>query len=257
MTTSLESPPALSSEQTIQEEQYVFPYHYLSLYDPLYERILHRGYLSQLSLANELLDLSAGESVLDAGCGDGRFSYEVKRNHPDVRISGADYSARAIAFAKAFSPNIEFAVRDLSATAASDVFDKVASIEVLEHIPPDQIPDFASNLVKQVKPGGLLVVTVPSVNLPVSPKHYQHFTPARLQEVFAPWCDLVKMVGHLDARRWRKYNRMQRFAVLLWPLRNKLSLARWYISRFDRQFTRIRLVHPDHAAGLAAVFRRR
>ena len=49
----------------------------------------------------------------------------------------------------------------------------VTAVEVLEHIPPPRAREFVKVLAS--KSNGLVLLTVPTTNVPVPPKHYRHF----------------------------------------------------------------------------------
>ena len=86
-------------------------------------------YVSRLRVVKDLLRPFVGQRVLDAGCGDGRFCFEIKDE--DVDVTGIDYSERALAFAKAFSPEVEFSVQDLKDIKLEGQFDTIVLIETL------------------------------------------------------------------------------------------------------------------------------
>src|SRR3546814_6730143 len=88
-------------------------------------------------------------------------------------ITGVDRSPRAIRFARAFHPDIDFRVGD--ASSLSDQFDLVTAIEVLEHVPNDELPAFIRALRDRCRPGGYLIVSVPSALMPVQSKHFRHY----------------------------------------------------------------------------------
>jgi len=103
-----------------------------------------------------------------------------------------DLSEQAIAFARAFNPGDEFIVGSVS--DVSDTFDVVACIEVLEHIPDQDLAGFVASLREKVSPHGVLLVTVPTVVRPVNPKHYRHYTLELLREHLAPYFNIVSHV---------------------------------------------------------------
>lgn len=240
-------------QRFIQESQYLFPYHYLSLYDELYRRFVHRHYISLLQLVHELADIRTNENILDAGCGDGRFCYELRNDN--ANITGIDYSARAIAFAQAFVPECHFQIADIT-TCMSQCFDKVVSIEVMEHIPPSEVNNFAKNLASCVKLGGLIIISVPSCNMPVTKKHYQHFAPKDVTDIFSPWCDLVKITGHIKAEQWHAWERQVKIVRIIWHLRHRIPFAEKIFKVLESKFEKIRLVSPKEGVNIVAVFRR-
>ena len=124
-----------------------------------------------LTVDYDRLDLSAGERLLDLGCGFGRHSYEALKR-------GAEVVACDLA-----RPEVE-QVRDLarllvaegevdeSVMAApvqgdavglpfdDDSFDRVIASEVLEHIGDDE--SAFAELARVLRPGGRLAVTIPA-----------------------------------------------------------------------------------------------
>jgi ubiquinone/menaquinone biosynthesis C-methylase UbiE len=83
-------------------------------------------------------------------------------------------------------PHIDFIVQDAAGIGfPSEHFDLVVSIEVIEHIQPDEIPQFLAEIRRVLRPGGGLVLTTPTVNLPLNDKHYQHFTEEKLRQLLS------------------------------------------------------------------------
>jgi SAM-dependent methyltransferase len=112
----------------------------------------------QASLNGPIEEL-AGQLVLDAGCGMGRFA-EVVQRYGGTYV-GVDYSfAVDAAYANAgHLPNVHFIQADLfHLPFADDIFDLVISLGVLHHT-PDPRRAFAS-LPRVIKPAGKLSITV-------------------------------------------------------------------------------------------------
>jgi SAM-dependent methyltransferase len=123
-----------------------------------------------LTVDYQRLDMKAGERLLDLGCGGGRHAFEAaKRGARVVAIdAGADEVARVRDTLGAMAEAGE--IRNPSGTGAVQgdalrlpfpdaVFDRVIAAEVLEHIPSDS--DAMRELVRVLRPGGLMAVTVP------------------------------------------------------------------------------------------------
>ena len=113
------------------------------------------------------LPLRAGMRVLDAGCGGGRHLCESFRMS-GVDVAGVDLNRDDLVKAKGFLMLMakEQKGRWLIAQAdvtklpfASGIFDAVICSEVLEHIEDNRTA--VAELVRVLKPGGDLVVTVP------------------------------------------------------------------------------------------------
>lgn len=163
----------LMDKESLQENEYEFPYHHLVNIRPFSEsRHLFWGYRYAAYVEHILQTLAQKqfESLIDFGCGDGKITTEIQRAFPDSRIVGVDYSEKSLSFGRAFSPDIEFA------TASDEQFDAFVLIEVLEHIDPSKMSDFLDTLSRNLKTGAFGIVTTPSTVIPTNIKHYQHFT---------------------------------------------------------------------------------
>src|SRR3954449_3553400 len=76
------------AKQTIQESEYEFPYHYIpTLVNGNFSQVrkLRWGYeyLSYLRFVLSTLEKLQFNSLLDVGCGEGRFLSEVAKRFPD------------------------------------------------------------------------------------------------------------------------------------------------------------------------------
>jgi len=168
----------------IQNEQYSFPYHHIPHFDNggfgVRFRTLHWGfeYLCYLCFVREVVRSLAPSSVLDVGCGDGRFlgmlDWGIRRR------LGVDLSERSIRFAKAFHHDVEFLA--VNARELRETFDLVVAIEVLEHIPDDECSMFLKSLEERTNDSGHVVIVVPTPIIPLSKKHYRHYDLTLLQK---------------------------------------------------------------------------
>ncbi|MFA5067200.1 MAG: class I SAM-dependent methyltransferase [Candidatus Izemoplasmatales bacterium] len=101
-----------------------------------------------------------GDSVLDIGCGNGRFYPFFKER--GGKYFGIDNSRNLIAIARESFPGAEFAVADALALPFKDnEFDLAVSIAALHHIPSKEFRKiFFKEARRVLKPGGILVATV-------------------------------------------------------------------------------------------------
>lgn len=178
-------------EQNEQDLEYEFPYHYIPEYSD--------GFLASKSWSWSVNYISAIEAVvsevkeqndgnnqiIDVGCGDGRLTRELAREIGPDKVQGIDYSVRAINLAKALNPGVNFEVLDILSQEQNKEYDIATLIEVFEHIPIDQADDFVTALVKLLKPNGVLLMTVPHENKPLSYKHFQHFNKKKIERYFS------------------------------------------------------------------------
>ncbi len=201
-----------TSRQTIQEAEYQFPYHYIpTLENGNFSQVrkLRWGYeyLSYLRFILGALQKIEFSSLLDVGCGEGRFLHEAAKRFPAQRLVGIDLSARAVDYAKLLNPTVEFLSGDIADEGLlRESFDVVTLIETLEHIPLDQVADFVGTLRRTVNDRGVLIVSVPSRNLDLNRKHYQHFTLDSLAATLRP---------HFEISEHYFLNRISRWDTLL------------------------------------------
>jgi SAM-dependent methyltransferase len=123
-----------------------------------------------LTVDYQKLEMKSGERLLDLGCGGGRHAFEAARRGARVialdagtdevekvrDTLGAMYEAGEIS-----DPSGTGAVKGdaLRLPFPDGAFDRVIAAEVLEHIPDDT--DAMCELVRVLRPGGLMAVTVP------------------------------------------------------------------------------------------------
>lgn len=168
---------AMRKKFALQEQEYEFPYHYLPRIEDGNSILLHRylewglDYMTYMRFVVDLIRQSSPKSLCDVGCGDGRLLNMIESFVPDS--VGIDVSKRAISLARAFNPSIEIVHGDVS--ELSRTFQWITLIEVLEHIPDAEMAGFVANVSRIMDPGGYLLITVPTVNVPLHPKHYRHY----------------------------------------------------------------------------------
>lgn len=123
-----------------------------------------------LTVDFDRLQIGTGTSVIDVGCGAGRHSFEAFRRGADVVAfdQDADELANVDAILQAMSDQGEAPVGAKAQVVTGDAlalpyadgeFDCVIASEILEHVPADDRA--IDELVRVLKPGGLLAVTVP------------------------------------------------------------------------------------------------
>lgn len=188
----------MKAEQQIQEAQYEYPYHYIPKWaNGKFSQTQHWSwglrYLGGMAVVRKLIGSELDKagvkyprSLIDVGCGDGRFLREVSAAWPKTDLLGVDYSARGIALARALNPHLRYEQHDITSGPPIGRFAFATLVEVLEHVPIDQVPAFVAGVAKHIEPDGFLVVTVPHQNKPVSDKHFQHFTIETLAKALSP-----------------------------------------------------------------------
>jgi SAM-dependent methyltransferase len=115
--------------------------------------------------------VAPGDHILDMGCGAGRHAFELYRRGAHVVAFDRDEEELAGVATMFGAMRLEGEVPEggsaetvagdaLSLPFPDDSFDKIVAAEVLEHIPNDMAA--MSELLRVLKPGGRLAVTVPS-----------------------------------------------------------------------------------------------
>jgi len=112
-----------------------------------------------------LLTQSPAAMVYDAGSGFGQYSYHMASTFPGIRIDAIDVKQEQIEDCRDFFSarglkNVSFAVEDLTAITHRDRYDLVLSVDVMEHIPEDEL--VFRNFYQALKKGGRLLINTPS-----------------------------------------------------------------------------------------------
>ncbi|MFA6097981.1 MAG: class I SAM-dependent methyltransferase [Patescibacteria group bacterium] len=117
-----------------------------------------RKYLwSELYFFNKYV--ASGDSVLDAGCGNGRLLQMLEQKN--ISYTGIDISPRLVAIAKAQHPNQTFLAGDITNLPFPDnKFNAVFCIATLHHIPGKELREKTIKEFHRVlKKGGCLLMT--------------------------------------------------------------------------------------------------
>ncbi len=174
----------------IQDSQYVFPYHHLVSFDKFknYESMPWGAeYYAYIKYVLVLIKHLNFNSLLDVGCGDGKMIFELMKDSSNKgkKVVGIDLSEKAILFAKAFNYNngTEFYIENIDNINMK--FDLITLIETIEHIPDLNIKHFIQSINNRLNKNGIVIVTVPSVNIPLQTKHYRHYNLDILKNQFS------------------------------------------------------------------------
>lgn len=105
--------------------------------------------------------------LLDFGCGTGVFSYEMaQRGH---RVMALDLDLTPVKILRegiAYPPTIDFTEGDfLTLDFQERRFDFIVALDVLEHIPLQELPQYLHKMYMLLKPGGQVLVSGPTENI--------------------------------------------------------------------------------------------
>jgi cyclopropane-fatty-acyl-phospholipid synthase len=122
---------------------------------------LEEAQRAKLDMVCRKLDLSAGERVLDVGCGWGSFAIHaaelygvhvvgITLSEPQARVAMQTVRERGLA------DRVDIRVADYR-ELLDDPFDAIASIGMVEHVGASQIDVYAAQLAGMLRPGGRLL----------------------------------------------------------------------------------------------------
>ena len=126
----------------------------------------------------------AGASVLDVGCGTGRWSQQL-RDH-GAKVLAIDISPEAIEANRQQIPGVEFRVADLAHLDMPESgFDLIVSVTVLQHLSFEEQRSASAALARALRPGGQMLVL----------ENIRDRGPHVFSRPIAGWADLFRQSG--------------------------------------------------------------
>jgi 2-polyprenyl-3-methyl-5-hydroxy-6-metoxy-1,4-benzoquinol methylase len=102
-------------------------------------------------------------TILDYGCGQGRYIPKLHEVFPQAKLFGCDISDTGLALAQSQNPYASFIrMQDETVDNFDQFFDLVVSIEVLEHV--RNVRQAIQEIVRVLSPGGTALITTPCAN---------------------------------------------------------------------------------------------
>ncbi|MFN5060304.1 MAG: class I SAM-dependent methyltransferase [Chloroflexota bacterium] len=99
------------------------------------------------------------DSLLEIGCGTGFVLQAIHAQHPHATLTGTDYFAEGLAYAKQRLPNVHLMQLDAQTMSDTQKYDVIGAFDVLEHIPDDQL--VLQNCARALTPNGMMFISVP------------------------------------------------------------------------------------------------
>lgn len=104
--------------------------------------------------------------VLDAGCGNGPYSFYLAQKYPDITIDSCDIEQDNIQICQdilnaSTLRNVRFFYKDIREFNAYNSYDLILCVDVLEHIPIHDRGAMIKNLFESMNLGGHLLLHVP------------------------------------------------------------------------------------------------
>lgn len=156
----------------------------------------------------ESINPQKGEKIVDLGCGTGYYLFLLSNLGVSVSLTGFDNDDRSIKEAEEMmqGKRIKFITGDLHKISfQSQSFDKAVMSEVLEHVENDE--KVLKEIHRILKPNGLLVLSVPSINYPFfwDPINFvlQHFFNTHIKSGFFSglWSGHLRLYSLPDLRK--------------------------------------------------------
>lgn len=210
------------------ERRYAVPYNW---FEPAYSM----RWAGKQGMADIVLSwIRPGMSLLDIGCGDGW--YAARYVEAGAVVHGIDISARSVGFASLLVPSGRFLVGSATQLPYPDhSFDVVTCVQVLEHLTEEDVAQALAAFRRVVRPGGIVIISVPSTQRRLSAAHLRHYTPEMLRDALTPYGMVTEMVGQERHSRLTLglrtlfENRFWRF-----PLMAKWFYTHIYFPRWNR-----------------------
>jgi SAM-dependent methyltransferase len=98
-------------------------------------------------------------NFLEVGCGTGFVISGIAKAFPTLELEASEYFEDALFFARQRIPQGRFRQLDATAMEEENAFDCIGSFDVIEHIEADEC--VLSNFNRAIRPGGILLLTVP------------------------------------------------------------------------------------------------
>jgi len=131
---------------------------------PVYDKLIRKNfwYRSRNDIIQWLLKKFASGnslSMLEIGCGTGYVLSGLKKNNV-LKLTGSEIYLEGLKYAKENNPGVDFFQVDICKVSFENKYDVIGCFDVLEHIERDE--EALKNIYASLKPGGLLLISVPA-----------------------------------------------------------------------------------------------
>jgi len=160
----------------------------------------------------------AKDRVLDIACGDG-YGCRILAGQAG-QVLGVDINGRLIAANRQSNAaaNISYDVGDCFALSLADgAVSGATAMELIEHLPVDQVDDFVKEVRRVVAPGGSFICSTPQNShgdIPVVPWHVKEYSVAELRALLERHFSTVKILSSKSGGRLTECETGQKMVAL-------------------------------------------
>ncbi len=132
----------------------------------LLDLLLLRSWHVKMALRSIARNYTGQANVLDAGSGFGQYTWRMKRMNRDWKIKAIDIDSEHIEDCKSFfertglSGSVSCEQGDLTHLSDTGLYDIILSVDVMEHIPEDEL--VFQNFHRALRGNGVLLISTPS-----------------------------------------------------------------------------------------------
>jgi 2-polyprenyl-3-methyl-5-hydroxy-6-metoxy-1,4-benzoquinol methylase len=125
-------------------------------YDQDYYKVRHSNWFENPNIqlfeqiSKILHRLNPHAKVLDVGCGKGDLLRYLRQGHPDLELSGIDFTTNEVV------PGIKFYCGDVFELDEAHTFDAIVSLAVIEHV--EDVGKFVGKVQRLSSPGGMAIL---------------------------------------------------------------------------------------------------
>ena len=165
------------------------------------------------------------KTVLEVGCGEGLGGFMVVNETP-ADYCGVDFDRDQITYAldhvkPRFPERMTFLCQDVVSAPLEETFEALISMDVIEHLFPEEEQAFLNHMFSALESGGAAIVGTPNqfsenhASLRSREGHVNLFDPDRLYATLKPFCSQVFIFSMNDEMVHTGFSKMAHYLIAL------------------------------------------